>query len=131
MTTVFHARPYGRFIDIQSNLRGMKPHGTNQGSNFLGGSFSNRNNIRGPIKFRRERQAHLFKRLFFLKNRPIHFHIYSTNAIRLFKRNRLSFSSIEINKPFLLQFKVSLRSDSSSADMSSFCHRSYVWSHFE
>ena len=32
---------------------------TNQGSNILGGSFSNRDNVRAPIQFRRESQTHL------------------------------------------------------------------------
>ena len=40
MTIVFHARVYGRFIEIQSNLRRKKLHRMNQGSNFLGGTFS-------------------------------------------------------------------------------------------
>ena len=35
MTTVFHARLYGRFIETQSNLRRNKLHITNQGSNFV------------------------------------------------------------------------------------------------
>ena len=39
MTLAFHARPHGRFIEIQSNLRRMKLHVTNQRSNFLGISF--------------------------------------------------------------------------------------------
>ena len=45
MTTVFHAWLYGRFIEIQSNLSKKKLHRTNQGSNFLGGSLSNRMNV--------------------------------------------------------------------------------------
>ena len=99
MVTVFHARLYGRFIEIQSNPRRRKLHRTNQGSNFLGGSFSNRDNVRAPNQFRRKRQPQHLKRLFFLKNRPIHFHINNTSIIRPVKRNQLSFSSIEINKP--------------------------------
>ena len=47
---------YGRFLEIHSNLRRKKLHRTNQGSNFLGGSFSNRDNVRAPIQFRRESQ---------------------------------------------------------------------------
>ena len=39
MTLALHARPHGRFIEIQSNLRRMKLHVTNQSSNFLGISF--------------------------------------------------------------------------------------------
>ena len=42
MTTVFHVWSYGRFIEIQSNLRIKKCQRMNQGSNFLRGSFSNR-----------------------------------------------------------------------------------------
>ena len=46
ITTVFHTWPCGRFIEMQSNLRRKKLHRTNQGYNFLGGSFSNRDNVR-------------------------------------------------------------------------------------
>ena len=72
---------------------------TNQGSNFLRGSSSNRDNVRFPIQFRRECQPQHLKGWFFLGNKPIHFHINSTSVIRLVKRNQSSFSSIEINKP--------------------------------
>ena len=56
VTTVFHTWAYGRFIEIQSNPRRKKLHRTNSNSNFLGGSFSNRDNVRTPIQFRREGQ---------------------------------------------------------------------------
>ena len=39
MTTVFHARPYGRFIETQINLRRKKAHRTNPGFNFLDSNF--------------------------------------------------------------------------------------------
>ena len=42
MIGVFYVRPYARFIKIKINLRRKKLHKTNHGSNFLGGSFSNR-----------------------------------------------------------------------------------------
>ena len=58
-----------------------------------------RNDVRTPIQFRRERQLQHLKRWFFLKNRPIHFHINSTSVIRSVKGNKLSFTSIEINRP--------------------------------
>ena len=99
MTTVFHAWPCGRFVEIQSNLRRNKLHRTNQGSNFVGGSFSNKDNVRTPIQFRRESQPQHLKRLFFLKNRVIYFHISSTSVIRSVKSNQLRFSSIKLNKP--------------------------------
>ena len=55
MATVFHARPYGRFIKIQGKLTRKKLQRTNQSSSFIGVSFSNRDNISAPIQFRREK----------------------------------------------------------------------------
>ena len=98
-----HAWPYGRFIEIQRNLKKKKLHRTNQSSNFLGSSFSSRDNVRAPIQFRRENQSQHFKRWFFLKNRPIHFHINSTSVIRLVKRNQLSFCSGNDIKKFIFR----------------------------
>ena len=59
MTTVFHAWSYGRFVEIQSNLSRKNLHGTNQHSDFLGGSFSN---ARASVQFRRESQPQHLKR---------------------------------------------------------------------
>ena len=56
MTTEFHTWSYGRFIEIQRNLRRKKLRRTSQGSNNLEGSFSNRDNVKAPIEFRRESQ---------------------------------------------------------------------------
>ena len=97
MTTVFHAWPYGRFIEIQSNLRRKKLHRTNQGSNFLGGSFSNRDNIRAPIQFGEESQPSILNIVF--PQEQIHpssnqqHQCYQTSP-----KNGLSFSNIENNK---------------------------------
>ena len=67
MKTVFHSWLYGRYIEIQSNLKTSKKlHRTNQGSNFLGGSFSNRDNVRVPIQFRRD--SSILKGDFYIKN---------------------------------------------------------------
>ena len=98
MTTVCHAIPYGRFIEIQSNPRRKKRHRTNQGSDFLGSSFSNTDNVWAPTQFWRERQPQHLKQWFFLNNRSIHCHINSTTVITLVNWNQMSFSSIEINK---------------------------------
>ena len=68
MTTVLNAWPYGRFIEIQSNLRIKKIHRTNQGSNFLGGSFSNTESLWDPIQFRRESQPSILKDFFFSRS---------------------------------------------------------------
>ena len=56
MTAVSHVKLYGRFTEIESNLRIKKPPRPNQGSNFLASSFRNRDNVRAPIWLRRERQ---------------------------------------------------------------------------
>ena len=69
MTTVLHAWLYGRFTEIQSNLR-KKLHRTNQGSNFLGGIFNNGSNVRAPIQFRRESQPSILKDDFSLRTGP-------------------------------------------------------------
>ena len=59
----FHARLYGRFIEIKSNLRKKKLHRTNQGSNLPGDSFSSSENVTNPIQFRRKQQPKHLKRL--------------------------------------------------------------------
>ena len=86
VTTVFHVLACGKLNEIQSNLRRNKLHRTNQGPNFLGGSFSNRDNMRGPIQFRRESQPQHLKKWFFLKNRPIYFKTYLLQNLRLWRR---------------------------------------------
>ena len=114
--------------DGVTRKRSMK---RSQGSNFLGGSFSNGDNVIARIEFRKECQPQLLKRWFFLKNRSIHFHINNTSVIRPVKQNQLHFASIEINNHFLPQSTVPHRSDSSSEDNSSYSNRSDVWSHLE
>ena len=52
------------------------------------------------IHFTREGKPQHLKRLFFLKNSAIHFHINRTSVIRPVKQNQLKLLSIEINKPF-------------------------------
>ena len=81
MTTVFHARPYGRFIEIGSNFRKRKLYRMSQGQIFLGDSFRNGHDVSAQIQFRRENQSQnlVIPACFFLKNRPIDFHINSTS----------------------------------------------------
>ena len=106
----FHTWAYVRFIEIQSNPRRKKPYITNQGSNFLGGSFNNKDNVRGPIQFRRE--LSIFKDDF--SNPSIFTSIAPT--IRPAKQNQQSFSCIEINMPItapvlsVLQIRFKFRS---------------------
>ena len=70
---------HGCMVDLKK-YRAKKLHRINQDSNFLGGNFSNRDNVRDQIQFRRESQPQHFKRRFFLKNTLIHFHISNTSV---------------------------------------------------
>ena len=62
MTTVFHIWLYDRSTEIQRNLGKKKLYRTTQDSNFLKGSFSNRDNATAPIQFRTESQTLHLKR---------------------------------------------------------------------
>ena len=133
MTAVFHAWLYDRFIEIQSNLRRKKLHRTNQGSNVLGGSLSNRDNVRVPIQFRREEKVNpsILKDDFSSRTNPSIF--TSIAPVLLDRSNETSwvFPALKSTSHFLPQSTVSRRSDSSSEDNSSCCHRSDAWSHLE
>ena len=240
MTTIFHEWPCGRFIEIQSSIRRKKIHRTNQGSNFLGGSFRNRDNptnirlgedlpktswrrlhcniflssrtslrrfqdiitrrlledvlqthledvmktpwkrvedvlqrrledvfgrrigntssrrlgrrkivtlkrswtllvkqemfagnVRVPIQFSRESQPQQLKRWFFLKNRPIHFHINSAVLLNWSNKTSCVFPALKSISHFPSQSTVPRRSDSSSEANSSCYHRSDAWSHLK
>ena len=132
MAKVFYPWVYDRFIDIQNNLRRKKLHRTNQGSNFIAGSFSNRDNKRAPIQFRRKSQPQHLKRWFFLKNRPLHFHINSTSVTGDWSnKNSWVFPALKSTSHFLPHYTVSRRSDSSSEANSSCSHRSDAWSHLK
>ena len=85
MTTVFHAWPYGRFIEIKRNLWRKKLHITNPGSNFLGGSLTIAIMLESQSNFEEKVNPSILKDYFFLKNRPIHFHINIASVIRLVK----------------------------------------------
>ena len=57
MTAVFHERLYGRYIEIQNNLRRKKLQRIIQGSNFFEDRFSKRDSARTPIQFGRESET--------------------------------------------------------------------------
>ena len=124
LTTVFHEWVYGRFIEIHTNLRRKKLHRTNQGSSFLRDSFSNRENVKAPIQFRKESQPKHLKRLFLIKNRPIYFHINSTMLLDWSNETSRVFLALKSTSHFLPWSTVPHRSDLSSEVNSSYCHRS-------
>ena len=121
MTAVFHTWSYGRFIEIQRNLRRKKLRRTDQGSNFLGSSFSNRINARAPIQFRRESQ---------------HQHDFSS---RTDPSISTSIASVILNQsnetiwglPVLKSTSHFLPQSTVSSRSSCCCHKSDVWPHLE
>ena len=93
---------HGSMVDLQRyKATSGERNFIEQSSKFLGCSFSNTDNVRTPIQFRREGSPQHLKRWFFLKNRSIHFHINRTIVTRLVKQNQLIFPRVEINKPLL------------------------------
>ena len=114
MTAVFHAWPYGWFKVIQSNLRRKKLHIKNQYFNSLGGFFSNRDNVRAPIQFRRESQPSMLKDNFSSWTNPSIFTSIVLLVITPVKRYQLSFSELKSTTHILHQSTVSCRSDSNS-----------------
>ena len=130
MVTILHARPYSRFIEIQSSLTRKKPHRTNQNFNFLGCRFSNRDNVKSSIQFRTEKQPSILKYDFFSISDPS---VFTSIPVLLGRPNEPSwiFPALKSTSHFLPQSIVSRRSDSSSAANSSSCNRSDAWSHQE
>ena len=61
MTMVFHARLYEKIIEMKRKFRRARLVRASQDSNFHGGSFSNRNNVRDPIQFKRENKPSIVK----------------------------------------------------------------------
>ena len=131
MATVFHAWLYGRFIEIQSNLRRKKLHRKYQGSDFLGGSFTNRDNVRVPIQFKRETQPSILNNDFCSRTGPSTF--TSIAPVLLDWSDKISwvFPALKSTSYFLPQSIVFHISDSSSEANSSFCHRLHAWSGME
>ena len=116
-------------MTIQSNLRTKKLHRMNQDTSFLGSSLNDRDNVRALIQFGKESQPQHLKRLFFIKNRPIHFHINSTSVFSQSNETKWVYPALESTSHFLPQCTVSCRWDSSSEANSSCCHRSDAWLH--
>ena len=98
MTTVFHARINSKFIEIKSNLKRKKFHKMNQGSNFLGASFTE--TMKQPLSNLEETgRKRSLKNYFFMK-RFIHFHINISRFIRTIYK-KTEFSTIKTWKLFL------------------------------
>ena len=100
MKAVFHTWPYGRFLEINSNLERKKFLRTNQGSNFSQGSFSNRDNATALIKFRRESQPQHLKRWYFISSRTDPSIFTSIAPVFLDRSNETSWEFLQHwNKP--------------------------------
>ena len=134
MTTAFHVWLYGGFMDIQSTFRRKKLHRTNQGSNFLGGTFSNRENVRAPSRFKTKVNPSNLKDKFSSKTDPFTFTSIAPvllDVIRPVKQTSQLFPALKSTNHFLPQSTVSPRSDSISEANCSCCNRSDAWLHLE
>ena len=124
MTTVFHASPYGRFIEVQSNPWRKKRHRINQGSNFLGSSFSNTDNVRAATQFRRERKPSILNNDFSSRTDPFIVTLITPLLLHWLIETRWVFPALKSTSHFLSQFTASRGSDSSSEANSSCWNRS-------
>ena len=121
ITPVFHARPCGRFIEIQSNLWRQKLQRTNQGPNFLGGSFSNRGN--NPIK---KKTTPASQKMIFPQEQTHPFSHQQHQCYQTSQTEHVQFFQDRNQEATacLSHSTDSGRSDSSSEANSSSCHRS-------
>ena len=84
MTRVFHAGPRGRFTEIKSSLRRKKHHRKNRGFNFLGGSFSSKDNVKASTHFE-DKYNPSISQDDLLSGTGIHFYINSTTITQMVK----------------------------------------------
>ena len=130
MTTVFHARPYGRFIKTQSNFRRKKDHRTNQSSNFLRGSIGIRDNVRAQESNLEEKHnSSILKIDFSSRTDPSILTSIAPLLLHHLNKTGWVFPGLKSTNHFLPQSTVSCRSDSSSEPNSSCCYRPDAWSH--
>ena len=86
-------------LEIQSNLRRKKLHRMSQGSNLLGGSFSNSNNVRAQPNLEERVNPNTLKEDFFSRTDQFIFTSILSVFLDQSKETSPVFSSIEINKP--------------------------------
>ena len=101
MATLLNARPYGRFIGIQSNLRRKELKRTNQDSNFLGRSFSNNVNVTALIQFRRESRPQILKDEFSSRTASSILKTAAPVLLDLSKKTSFFFSALKSTSHFL------------------------------
>ena len=103
-------------------------HRTNQGPNFLGVSFSNRNNLRAPIQFRRKSQPQHLKISFSSRTDRSLFTSIAPVLLNWSNETRCVFPVLKLTSHFTSQSTVSHRSYSSLEANSSCYDRSDLWS---
>ena len=64
MKTAIYLRLDDKYIEIKSNLQRKTLHRINQGSNFFGEIFSNRENVRTPIQLENKDSTGILKMVF-------------------------------------------------------------------
>ena len=114
MATVFHGRPYDKFIEMKVDFRRKVLRKMNQGSSFPQGSFSNGYSVRAVIQFRGERRVQYLKRKFFINGRPSQFHIKTQHLFEWSDEASSVLPALQSTSHFLRSpLLLSRRSDSS------------------
>ena len=130
MKSVFHAWPYGRFIEMKINLRRKKFYRTNQG-NFLGGNFSNRQCKKSQSNLEEKVKPIILKDVFSSRTDPSIFTLIAPAFLDWPNETSWIFWALKSTSHFLPQFSVPCRSDSSSEANSDCSHRSDAWYYLE
>ena len=106
-------------------------HITNQGFNFLRRSFSNRNNLRVPIQFKRKIQPQHLERLFSSRTIVSLFTSIAPVLLNWSNEARCVFPVLKWTSHFMSHSTVSHRSNSSLEANSSCYDRSDMWLYLE
>ena len=80
---------------MKNNARRKKLHSTNKYPIFFEAVSATETMKEPESNLEKKGSPSILKKIFFFKNRSIHFHINSIRVFRLLKQNKVSFSSIE------------------------------------
>ena len=125
MTTVFHERPYGTFIERKSSLRKKKLHRTNHTTRIFLKVVLEHQSVQ-----RRKIVPAYYQITFSGKKDPSIFTPIATELLNRSNKTSWVFPALKSTSHILLQSIVSRKSDSNSEANSCWCQqKSDAWSH--
>ena len=131
MTRIYHAWPYGRFIEIKSNLRGKKFIQQFYAPIFLeavlaiGTMWEHQSNLKEKVN------PSILKDYFSSRTDPYIFALIAPVLLDQSNKTSWVFSALKSTSNFQFQCTVSRRSDSRSKANFSCYHRSDAWSYLQ